>query len=661
MKSLSYSDYYNKVYGCFLGKCVGGTAGGPAEGRKELLDYPLDEAILHTTLPNDDLDLQILWLEVIEDKGIHFTKEDLAESFYKNTPYGPGEYAYFMKNYARGILPPVSGSFNNRFYKNGMGCPIRSEIWACICPGEPVKAKHYVFLDGQMDHESDSVWAEYFLCAAEANAFFSSDVGDIPALLTNALSLIPNDTKLYRALSETISLWQAGHGWKFIRSAVIRHFGHPDCTNLYQNLCFTLLSLLFGGGDMRETIRLGCAMGYDTDCICATAASLVGILRGADYLLSEDGFTDTGIKATVHLRRPDCSIAELARDVAIVGMTMCDALPGTVQITDKPVYTPVPTDRPVPKAVSVDVDYMGDPVLTPDAPKTAALRLFANEDFHGTLSVSAPEGILCTPAETVLSLSRGDTVSVSMSFVIAPTCHKLGQSNTIAVLLRTDSGEEIPYSFGLNGADIWYCYGPFFANNYDLSHISPYIPYGQHMELPKDLPWEDPVRDYHLSRFTDIRRDYIEELSTAHTAETAFFAKNDGTLPKDDTDARLMPERVSICEDYFESAELYSSSGPAVSYLFRYLDSPEDREVDVTIGCENPFRLWVNGTFVGGSDDCGCWTLENKHFYKIPFRAGRNTILLKLENKTGRAAFSIIYRIPGKSWIQYTDFTSKIV
>ena len=68
MKTITYNDYYNRVYGCFLGKCIGGTAGGPAEGRKELLDYPLDEAILHTALPNDDLDLQILWLEVIEEK-----------------------------------------------------------------------------------------------------------------------------------------------------------------------------------------------------------------------------------------------------------------------------------------------------------------------------------------------------------------------------------------------------------------------------------------------------------------------------------------------------------------------------------------------------------------------------------------------------------------
>ena len=271
MKTITYSDYFNRVYGCFLGKCIGGTAGGPAEGRKELLDYPLDEAILHTALPNDDLDLQILWLEVMEEKGIDFTARDLAQSFYDNAPYGPGEYAYFKKNFGRGIMPPLSGSFNNRFYKNGMGCPIRSEIWACICPGDPARTWRYVEMDGTMDHEYDSVLAEYFLAAAESMAFFRSPDDSIAELLSDALTYLPTDAKITQALGRTLQLSAEQRDWKWIRSDIIRRYGHPDCTNLYQNMCFTLIALLYGKGDMRETIRLGCAMGYDTDCICAVS------------------------------------------------------------------------------------------------------------------------------------------------------------------------------------------------------------------------------------------------------------------------------------------------------------------------------------------------------------------------------------------------------
>ncbi len=654
MKTISYQEYFDRVYGCFLGKCIGGTAGGPAEGRKELLDYPLDESILHTALPNDDLDLQILWLEVMEEKGLYFTSRDLAQSFYDNVPYGPGEYAYFKKNFGRGIMPPVSGSFNNRFYKNGMGCPIRSEIWACICPGDPARTWHYVALDGFMDHERDSVLAEYFLAAAESMAFFRSPDDSITELLSDALSLLPADAKITQALKRTLTLCAGHRDWKWIRSDIIRRFGHPDCTNLYQNMCFTVLALLFGDGDMRETIRLGCAMGYDTDCICATAASIIGILRGADCLLHKDSFTDTGIKAAVKLRRADGPISELARDVARVGLTLYDAEPGDVRITDAPAYQPIPHDKPAIPPLTMSVDYCGDPVLRTDRVKTVSLRLQTSGcPIKGILTVTTPPEILCTDMPRALTLAADSATDVTMSFVIAPNTARLAQCNRITAVFTADDGMQYTETFGLNGADVWYCYGPFFRNNRDLSHISPYVPYGPHMQIPAGVSWEDPVRDYHLNRFTDIDACGMDA--------SVFFACDDSTLPSNPADARYQPQAVCICEDYFEAGDLYTSTGPAVSCLYRLIESPQERLVDVTVGCEAPFKLWINGTFIGeGRDVCG-WTLENKHFYNIPFQKGINRILFKIANPTGHAAFSLIYRIPGASWRQYEDFTSILV
>ncbi len=654
MKTITYRDYYDRVYGCFLGKCIGGTAGGPAEGRKELLDYPLDESILHTALPNDDLDLQILWLEVMEEKGLYFTARDLAQSFYDNVPYGPGEYAYFKKNFGRGIMPPVSGSFNNRFYKNGMGCPIRSEIWACICPGDPRRTRNYVEMDGSMDHDRDSVLAEYFLAAAESMAFFRNAEDSIAELLSDALTLLPEDAKITQALRRTLTLFAQRRDWKWIRSDIIRRWGHPDCTNLYQNMCFTMLALLFGNGDMRETIRLGCAMGYDTDCICATAASVIGILRGADCLLHRDGFTDTGIKAAVKLRRDNGSIADLARDVARVGLTLCDTDPGEVRIADAPVYDPIPHDLPPITPITISVDYCGDPVLLTDEEKHILLRLHTvGCPMKGVLTITTPPEIVCQTAPLTLTLMPDTTTEIAMSFVIAPNTARLAQSNRITAIFTASDGTQYSETFGLNGADVWYCYGPFFRNNRDLSHISPYEPYGPHMQIPAGVPWEDPVRDYHLNRFADIDDSGMNE--------SAFFTCDLNTLPSDPTDARRQPQPVCICEDYFEAEDLYSSTGPAVSYLYRLIESPENRLVDVTVGCEAPFKLWINGTFIGeGRDVCG-WTLENKHFYNIPFSKGANRILFKLANPTGRAGFSLIFRIPGTSWRQYEDFTSLLV
>ena len=170
MREIDYDDYLDRVHGGWLGKCAAGTIGAPCEGRKEAFEFAFDPRSIERMLPNDDLDLQVLWLDVLERKGLALTTADLAEAFFSKCPYSPGEYGVFKRNYARGIMPPYSGTYNNRYYRNGMGCPIRSEIWACICPGDPGLAASYAERDGIMDHGRDSVDAEKFLAAMEAEA-----------------------------------------------------------------------------------------------------------------------------------------------------------------------------------------------------------------------------------------------------------------------------------------------------------------------------------------------------------------------------------------------------------------------------------------------------------------------------------------------------------
>ena len=76
----------------------------------------------------------------------------MAKVFAENCPYAPGEYAYFKKNYAKGIMPPMSGTFNNEFFGQGMGSPIRSEIWACLFHDDVEKAIKYAKMDSLLDH-----------------------------------------------------------------------------------------------------------------------------------------------------------------------------------------------------------------------------------------------------------------------------------------------------------------------------------------------------------------------------------------------------------------------------------------------------------------------------------------------------------------------------
>ena len=62
---LTYQEYLNKLRGCFTGKAVGGTLGMSWEGliaEKKVTYY---DPVPTTMIANDDLDLQIIWLEVL--------------------------------------------------------------------------------------------------------------------------------------------------------------------------------------------------------------------------------------------------------------------------------------------------------------------------------------------------------------------------------------------------------------------------------------------------------------------------------------------------------------------------------------------------------------------------------------------------------------------
>ena len=66
---LNFDSYRDKVYACWIGKNIGGTMGGPFEGKRELLDVKGYTTAANVVLPNDDLDLQLVWLLAVEKLG----------------------------------------------------------------------------------------------------------------------------------------------------------------------------------------------------------------------------------------------------------------------------------------------------------------------------------------------------------------------------------------------------------------------------------------------------------------------------------------------------------------------------------------------------------------------------------------------------------------
>ena len=78
---LTYERYLDQILGGWIGKSMGGAIGARFEGYKGWIELRPDEMFPSSMPPNDDLDLQVLWLKVLEEKGPALTSDDLAAAW----------------------------------------------------------------------------------------------------------------------------------------------------------------------------------------------------------------------------------------------------------------------------------------------------------------------------------------------------------------------------------------------------------------------------------------------------------------------------------------------------------------------------------------------------------------------------------------------------
>lgn len=373
---LNEEEYYRKAYGAWLGKNIGGTLGEPVEGRKERLDlefYPELPGEFDTTnsthypdsiddgeptpLANDDLDLQLIWLHAIEQYGVDLGARELGQEWIDHVFFPYNEYRYALANLRRGIEPPVSGWFNNQFYNDCMGAPIRSEIWALIAPGAPDVATAYAYQDAIVDHAGgEGVYGEMFNAAVESAAFVENDPH---RLIDVGLSYIPDDCDIASAVRDTVAWHEEEHDWETIRDFILEEYGHPDMTNAPQNFAFVILGWLVGD-DFGDALLTCVNCGYDTDSSGATIGSLLGILNG------RDGIPDEWIEPIGHrvVTRPQVRGFPAPDDLGELTDRTLAAARAVIAVHDLPVRiesdaaTDVPAD---PVDILTDVDQRFDP------------------------------------------------------------------------------------------------------------------------------------------------------------------------------------------------------------------------------------------------------------------------------------------------------------
>ena len=377
MKEITSDEYYNKVFGSWLGRVVGDFVGEPIEfmpyekikekyGDIEYYLKPID-----LNYVNDDEMYEICALVALEKHGIDLTAKDIAQEWLDRLyTFNFTAELIALKNLKRGIWPPESG-INNNFYFDAIGAQMRADIWGQVAPGCPKIAKQYAEMDGSISHDQIGIEGEVFVAVLLSHAFFESD---IRKNIDMSLKYIPSVEKssYTRMVQKSLDIHeQFPDDFRKARDDLINYWDHvrkndlkitdtrgslsesllsrkrkrfllgnrniPSTAGVHilPNIGIMVLSMLYGAQDddpLGKSICVAAMMGLDTDCNCGNIGAILGTQLGADKIPAKwkDPLQDTF--STYVKGYEKWKISELAKRISEIGKKIVKEKCQTIKI-----------------------------------------------------------------------------------------------------------------------------------------------------------------------------------------------------------------------------------------------------------------------------------------------------------------------------------------
>lgn len=201
------------------------------------------------------------------------------------------------------LVPPATSDPDVNPYFEMIDAQLSTEIFGLFAPGRPDIALRMARLPIRTTARAEAARAAEFYVIMHALA------SSVDANLTRAEQLrwlakraraeLPNSSYIAKMYDFVLQRYESGVPWEQARDDVYRRYqveqqdGYElTARNLPCNGCFaaginfaaSIVSLLYGEGDFRETVRIAVLAGWDSDNPAATWGGLLGFLYGRDAL-----------------------------------------------------------------------------------------------------------------------------------------------------------------------------------------------------------------------------------------------------------------------------------------------------------------------------------------------------------------------------------------
>jgi hypothetical protein len=287
------SEYRDKMTAGWIGQMVGVGWGAPTEFRFMEQIIPEDEVPewfpdMVNVFYQDDLYVEITFLNTLDKYGFDVSGKQAGIEF-ANSKYMLWHANDAGRNNLRiGIAPPNSGHPEFNKHSDDIDYQIESDYSGLIAPGLPNMVIELGEKFGRLMNYGDGLYGGQFVGGMYSEAFFEKDILKI---IKAGLDCIPNESQYAKAVRDVIKWYSENPNdwevtWELINekyhknpdykrsSCVIE--GFPEFNiDAKLNGAYIVMGLLYGNGDLDETIKISMRCGQDSDCNPSNAAGIL--------------------------------------------------------------------------------------------------------------------------------------------------------------------------------------------------------------------------------------------------------------------------------------------------------------------------------------------------------------------------------------------------
>ncbi len=337
---LSRTDYFNKLKGFWLAQCIANWTGLVTEmdkignigelktgnfytredwGKKDQPKYGRSTQEVSRNIDfvfegdngiwgaDDDTDIEYIYQHLVyTNKTSKLSGEQIRDGWLKHIKHEEQNYLWVSNQRAldlmiNGIIPPETSDPKKNPDFDMIDAQLTTEIFGFYSPGRPDIAVEIAELPIQTTARYNAEWISKFYVSMYSLAAVSnpklSNKENLLMIAEKSRNQLPNDSYASKMYDFVKRQYDEGLPWETIRDNVYiryqveekdgynitsRNMKCNGCAAAGINFAASLISLFAGEGDLKETIKLGSLMGWDSDNPTATWGGLIGFMIGKD-------------------------------------------------------------------------------------------------------------------------------------------------------------------------------------------------------------------------------------------------------------------------------------------------------------------------------------------------------------------------------------------